>query len=54
MGRKIKALSQEQDENPEANFSMDVCKGHMHRHGLQTELSFHQRLKAMAMELGYE
>jgi hypothetical protein len=54
MDRKIQRLSHEQDENPEANFSMDVCKGHIHRHGLQTELSFRQRLKAMALELGYE
>jgi hypothetical protein len=51
MDRKIRKLSRENPDNPEAIFSADLCKGHVNRHGLRTALSMNERLMRLELEL---
>jgi hypothetical protein len=51
MDRKIRKLSVENPDNPEATFSADLCKGHANRHGLRTKLSMDERLARLELEL---
>jgi hypothetical protein len=50
MDRKIRKLTRQQGDSPEACFSADLCKGHKDRHAEQTEQSFRQRLQMLALE----
>jgi len=50
MERKIRTLTRQQGDSPEACFSADLCKGHKDRHAQQTERSFRQRLARLALE----
>jgi hypothetical protein len=51
MDRKIRKLSRQNPDNPEAIFSADICKGHADRHGLRTKLSMDERLARLELEL---
>jgi hypothetical protein len=51
MDRKIRKLSRENPNNPEAIFNADLCKGHADRHGLRTKLSMDERLARLELEL---
>jgi len=51
MGRKIRRLRRENENNPEAGFSADLCKGHFNRHGQKTEQFLRERLKGFSLEL---
>lgn len=51
MDRKIRKLSRQNPDNPEAIFSADICKGHANRHGLRTKLSMDERLAHLELEL---
>jgi hypothetical protein len=44
MNRKIKKLSREQSSSSESNFSVDVCKGHVDKHGKKTEEAMMNRV----------
>jgi hypothetical protein len=48
--RKIRKLSRQQGDSPEACFSADLCKGHKDRHAEKTEQIFRQRLQELALE----
>ena len=50
MERKIRKLRLENDNNPEASFSVDLCKGHYNRHGQRTEYSLRERLEGFSLE----
>ncbi len=45
MERKIYRLQREQQYSPESTFSIDVCKGHLHRHQTQTDQAMEDRLR---------
>ena len=45
MDRKIRKLRRENEENPEASFSADCCKGHSLRHGQKTAQKLETLLK---------
>lgn len=45
MERKIHKLQREHNDSPESTFSVDVCKGHLHRHQIQTDLAMEERLR---------
>ena len=45
MERKIRKLRRENGDNPEAEFSADLCKGHFNRHGQKTEQTLRRRLE---------
>jgi hypothetical protein len=48
--RKIRRLTSQQGDSPEAFFSADLCKGHKDRHAEKTEQFFRQRLQELALE----
>jgi len=50
MERKIRKLRRENGDNPEAEFSPDLCKGHFNRHGQKTEQVLRQRLESALPE----
>ncbi len=50
MGRKIRRLRRENENNPEAGFSADLCKGHFNRHGQKTERVLRERLERFSLE----
>ncbi len=51
MDRKIRKLRRKNGDNPEANFTADLCKGHSHRHGQKTERALRQKLESVLMEI---
>jgi len=51
MGRKVRKLSREQGDSPEARFSADLCKGHKDRHGEQALNDFRRRIDRLALEI---
>lgn len=50
MERKIRKLRAENGDNPEASFSVDLCKGHFNRHGQKTEYLLQQKLEGLSLE----
>jgi hypothetical protein len=51
MERKIRKLCRENENNPEAGFSADLCKGHFNRHGQRTEHILRERLERLSLEM---
>jgi hypothetical protein len=47
--RKIRKLSRENSDNPEALFNTDICKGHSNRHGRSTEMVLNERLTRLSL-----
>jgi hypothetical protein len=45
MERKIRRLECEQNISAESTFSVDVCKGHLHRHQFHTDRALDDRLR---------
>jgi hypothetical protein len=50
MERKIRKLRRENENNPEAAFSPDLCKGHFNRHSQRTEHVLRERLERFSLE----
>jgi hypothetical protein len=48
--RKIRKLSFENSDNPEAIFNTDICKGHSNRHGQNTEMVLNERLTRLSLK----
>jgi len=49
--RKMRRLRAENQNNPEAAFSADLCKGHSNRHAGRTEHSLREKLERFSAEL---
>jgi hypothetical protein len=51
MKRKISKLSAQNKDNPESQFTAELCKGHSSRHGQRTTVSLNERLAFLEQEL---